>query len=372
MYLEIKWKKIWPYEWIIKSDNSVEWNVLPILYDNAKIELFKDSSLRYSLWYKISKNLLWKEIKYADIINENTWETFSFQVSNIFLATIFENDLKVLALVWEELKLYENFWKSEKLIENDWDKKELTPLWYFDMFVSCDDEFYYPLILNEKISKDYQVRKFYDYYWYKSYEDEYWNEHLIMLIEADTSTENKEVWYFVDNFNIISENITFNWDDSEYVEVWDINSDWDIFLTSTSWKKWYLDKSTKKILEWELKTSSQNFTFTRAFEDTDGDFIVWKNDKWFFIIDRTLQKITSKKEEELKFFKDFITHTNFKWYSFFLMLDFSLEIVLVNENWVIVSVTDLDISDKILKLTFLDENIFEVELEWQIKRKYLI
>jgi len=371
MFLTINNKQVWPYEWILKSDNSVDWNILPILYDNAKIELYKNENQRYTLWYKKSTNLLWSELKYADLIDEITWETFSFQVKNIFLATIYQNDFKILALVWNEIKLYENFWKSEKLIENDWDKIELTPLWYYDMFVSYDDNYYYPLILNEKIPLP-EVSRFYDYFWYKAYEDDYWNEHIFMLIEHEKSNENEEIWYFIDNFQIISPKVDF-WNNSEYVEEWDINENWDIYMTLTSGAKWYLDKQNKKLIQGELpKIEKSTFKFTRAFEDTDSDFIVGKNEIWYFIINRNKWKITENDQKNIVYFQDFIKYVGYKEYSFFLMKTIDNEIVLVNENGVIVWNTDIHNSTEVKEIKFTSENIFEIILiSWE-KRQYII
>lgn len=370
MYLKINWKEIWPYEAIMKSDNSVEWDILPILYDNATIELYKNADKRYTLAYKKSTNLFWKELKYADIIDENTWETFSFQVSNIFIAKIVNNDFKILAKVWNELKIYENFWKSEKLIESDWDKSELTPLWYFDMFVSYDDDFYYPLVLNDKNNKT-EINRFYDYFWYKAFEDDNWGKHLFMLIEDETSTEINSKWYFVDNFNIISKRLDFDWDDSQYVEEWNINWDWDIYMTITNWSSWYLDKETKEIVKWKISNSS-SFDFTRFFEDTDSNFIVWKNTKWLFIIDRTKSEISDKKQESIVYFKDFIKSCVYNDFTFFLMQTFDQEIVLVNENQAIIWYTDLFITDNVKNISFLSDNIYEVELQNWEKRQYVI
>lgn len=371
MYLTINNKKVWPYEWILKSDNSIEWNILPILYDNAKIELYKNQEQRYTLWYKVSTNLLGNEIKYADIINEITGETFSFQVKNIFLATIQNNDVKILALVGNEIKLYENFWKSQKLIENDGDKKEMTPLWYYDMFVSYDDNYYYPLILNEKIPKP-EIQRFYDYYGYKAYEDDYGNEHLLMLIEHEKSSDTEEIWYFVDNFQIISPKVDF-WNDTEYVEEWNINEDWVIYMTVTSGVKWYLDTIQKKLIHGlPPKKDKSAFSFTRAFEDTDGDYIVGKNEHGYFIINRTKWKITESNQKAIIYFKDFIKHTRFWEYSFFLFQTNDHEVVLVNENSFIVWHTDIHEPSHIKNIQFLQENIFEIILQSWEKRQYII
>lgn len=371
MYVTINSQKIWPYLWILASDNSVQWDILEIIYDTAVIELYKNENIRYTLAYKKTKNLLWWEMKYADIINEVTGETFSFQVKNIFLAKIIENDLKVLALVWDEIKLYENFWKSEKLIEPDGDKKEITPLWYYDMFISYDDNYYYPLILNEHIAWNTQIKRFYDYYGYKAYEDDAGKEHLLMLIEDEKSNDKEEIWYFIDNFNIISPKVDF-WDDSEYVEEWNISENGDIYITSTSWKKWYLDKVNKKIVEWSLWQIKNTFSFTRIFEDSDGDYIVWENSNWVFIINRNKINLSQKDQKNIKYFKNFITHTRNNNYSFFLVQNEDDEIILLNENAVEILHTDLSIQNEINSIHFKGENIVEFLLvNWE-KRIYMI
>lgn len=371
MYLTINNKKVWPYEWILKSDNSIEWNILPILYDNAKIELYKSQEQRYTLGYKVSTNLLGNEIKYADIIDEITGETFSLQVKNIFLAIIQNNDVKILALVGNEIKLYENFWKSQKFIENDGDKKEMTPLWYYDMFVSYDDNYYYPLILNEKIPTP-EIQRFYDYYGYKAYEDDYGNEHILMLIEHEKSSDTEEIWYFIDNFQIISPKVDF-WNDTEYVEAWDINEDWVIYMTVTSDRKWYLDTAQKKFIPGLPPKKEKNiFNFTRAFEDTDGNYIVGKNEYGIFIINRNKWEITESDQKSIIYFKDFIKHTRFWKYSFFLFQSNENEIVLVNENSFIVCHTDIHSPSQIKNIQFLQENILEIILHSWEKRQYII
>lgn len=371
MYLTINSQKIWPYQWILSSDNATKWEILEIIYDTAIIELYKNENIRYTLAYKKSKTLLWWEIKYADIIHEVTGETFSFQVKNIFLAKIIENDVKILALVWNKIKLYENFWKSEKLIESDGDKKELTPLGYYDMFISYDDYYYYPLILNQHISSNAQIKRFYDYYWYKAYEDDTGKEHLLMLIEHETSNEKEEIWYFIDNFNIISPKVDFG-DDSEYVEEWDINENGDIYMTTTSGKKWYLDRANNKLIQWTLSQAKNTFAFTRIFEDSDGEYIVWENANGVFIINRNKTNLSQKDQKNIKYFKKFITHTRNNNYSFFLVQNKNDEIILLNEYGVELLTTDLNISNEINSINFKGENIVEFLLKNWEKRVYMI
>jgi len=59
-------------------------------------------------------------------------------------------------------------------------------------------------------------------------------------------------------------------------------------MTVTSGAKWYLDKENKKLIPGiPPKKEKSAFAFTRAFEDTDGDYIVGKNENGYFIINRT-------------------------------------------------------------------------------------
>lgn len=59
-------------------------------------------------------------------------------------------------------------------------------------------------------------------------------------------------------------------------------------MTVTSGVKWYLDTIQKKLIHGlPPKKDKSAFSFTRAFEDTDGDYIVGKNEHGYFIINRT-------------------------------------------------------------------------------------
>lgn len=356
----------WPYEWIINSENKVKWNVLPIFYDTATIEL-KDNINSFTIGYKVTNSIFWKQIKSADIINENTWETFSLQVNNIFVCKVVNWSPEIIALVWDELKLYKDFWKTSIAIEQDWDKKNIVPLGEFDMFIWYNQDYYYPIFLRENHSLNV-VNKFYDYYWYKSYTDLDWKNHFVLLVEWEDSSEVKDAWYFLDNFVKISKRLDF-WDDSEYIEDWNIDEKWDIYMQTTSWQYWYLDKITWNIIK-TVKNKSNNFTYTRYFEDTDSIYIIWKNDNWIFIIDRTVNKISKNDQKNIKYFKDCISSFIDKKITYFLLEDLNWDIVLVDNNSNVLCYTDLTIENKLVKFV-INNNILEVYLNnWEL-RKYL-
>lgn len=374
----------WPYEWIINSENKVKWNVLPIFYDTATIEL-KDNINSFTIGYKVTNSIFWKQIKSADIINEITWETFSLQVNNIFVCKVFNWSPEIIALVWDKLKLYKDFWKTSIDIEQDWDKKNIVPLGEFDMFVWFTQDYYYPIFLwdnnNHNVVKNFYdyypifswdnhnvVKKFYDYFWYKSYTDLDWTNHFLLLVEWEDSTDLKDAWYFLDNFVKISKRLDF-WDDSEYIEDWNIDEYWDIYMQTTSWQYWYLDKITWNTIK-TVKNKSNNFTYTRYFEDTDSIYIIWKNDRGVFIIDRTLSKIDKKTQNNIKYFKDCISSFVDKKEIYFLLEDLNWDIVLVDHSSNVLCYTDLT-TDKKLKNISVINNILEVYLkDWEL-RKYL-
>lgn len=114
------------------------------------------------------------------------------------------------------------------------------------MFVRFDDDYYYPIILDEETRLRATEKRFYDYYGFKSYTDSAGVDHLLLLIEAETSTEEKPIWYWTDNFRKSSDVLDFG-DESEYVEEWEIDSDGRISMTLTSGAKWYIDSVGKPI-----------------------------------------------------------------------------------------------------------------------------
>lgn len=355
------WKVNWPYEAIYHPNGEIEWDINPIIYDNAEIELNWENT-SFVLCYKISKNIFWSEIKYADIINEMTWEIFSFQANNIFMIKIVWDDVRVLAKVWDDLKYYENFWKIEYNIEPDWDKKDLTPLWYYNMYVRFDDDYYYPLIIDSEIHT-WIIKRFFDYYWYKSFTDNEWWRHLIMLIEDE-----KENWYWADNFEIFSEKIYFS-DDIEEIETWDITPDWVITMVTSYETHYYLDENGK-VIEWRPATNTTAFVFTRYYEDTDIDFIVWKNENWYFIINRVTSELSDKQREKIVYLNWFKAYTNNSWKGYFLMVKPSWEIALFDQVSKELMSTDLEETDIVTKITYDGKLLTVILGSWE-NRQYI-
>lgn len=360
-YTKINNKEFWPYEAIMHSWGDTEGDIRPIIFDNAEIDI-NWNTVNYSLCYKISKNLFWKEIKYADIINESSGEVFSFQVNNIFLIKVYEEDLKLLARIWENLKFYENFWKTDLDIEPDWDKADLEPLWYFDMFLSYDDDFYYPLILDKRIKESAQIKRFWDYYWFRSYVDVNWGKHFLLLIQDENDD-----WYWVDNFKKISQNIDF-WNDTEEIETWNITQNWKIYTETNLSNKYYLDDNWV-LVKWIAEESGDAFLFLRHFEDTNSDYIIWKNTNGLFIINRNQTDIDEDEQKNIFYFKKYISFLN-KWKDiYFLMEKNNWEVVFVNKDSDELILTDLDSSCEVSEISF-DGDILNIKLKnWEL-RKY--
>ncbi len=369
-FLDINGKKIGPYMAIKDSIWNVKWDILPIIYDNADIEL-SNWKVSYSLCYKVSKNLFWKEIVYVDLIDEKSWEAFSYQVKNIYFLKIWEQDIHLIARVWDELKYFSNFWRTNTNIESDWDKVDLTPLWYFDTFITYDDNYYYPLFLDWKNHSGY-VKKFYDYYWSRAFEDENWEKHFYMLIEHYNSCEQNPVWYFVDNFKIISEKLYFD----DYVEKWDVDADGDIYMETTNLNHYYiLVWKSDRIVKWKKTKISKPkdipFLFTRYFEDSDSHYIVWKNDEWYFIISKLESVITLEQQKNLVYYKEFLWFN--KENKFFIMLNYAWEVVLLDIFWKLVLTTDLEETDKIKNIHVNDDKmLINIVLENGELRPYVV
>lgn len=243
--LEIQGRSFGPYEALIYPDGSTKGDMRPILYDAAMISLV-GTGRSFALGHKISKNLFGKDLHYADVIDMQSGESFSLQVSNIFLLKVVSEDVKILAKVGDTLRWYQNFGKTEFLIEPDGDKKELTPLGYFDMYIRYDDDFYYPIILDENIRKSATVERFFDYYGFKTYTDTSGANHFILLIESEESTEAEPVWYWTDNFRKSSDILEFD-DETESVENWEINDRGQISMVLTSGTHWYVDNGGKLV-----------------------------------------------------------------------------------------------------------------------------
>lgn len=250
--LYINWKIIGSYNAIYYSYGSSEWNFSSIIHPTAKIQLqWKDS--HFSLWYREKKGFFgfWKKEKFIDVINMETGNIFSFPVSTIFFAKVFENDLKIITKYKESLKFYEYFKESNIKIEPDWYNEELRPFWAYDVFIGYNDNgIYFPLIYNEEILKQTKVKNFYDYDNYKFYVDSNWKQHFVLLIEEQKNTETDEYWYFIDNFKKISERLIFN-DETEnelyFIENWSIDLDGVIHLSRGNGTNWIINKDGKLI-----------------------------------------------------------------------------------------------------------------------------
>lgn len=367
--LSVADKKLWPYESIAYPNGDISGDIRPILYDTAHIKLL-DANKSYSLCYKESKNLSGKKIAYVDIVDMETGVFFSLQVSNIYYIDVFEWQPHIVAKIGKELRYYKDFWVIQKPIEPDGDKWDLTPLWVFDMFLSYDDDYYYPLIFSREHSVLAKIRRFYDYYGYRSYIDPNGWEHFIMMIEDERSTESDPYWYWVDNFVPISEKITLSED--QYVETWELDPYGNIQFTITNGGKYSIDKSTKEMHDgWVLPSGSNHFSFVRAFDDTDADEIVAKSELGYFIIDRNLSSITKNDQAKIVYFKEFFwclspSEANAA-YPRFLMLKEDDQIVLINEKSEILCGTDLKweytpteatIANNILTVKISDGTIF--------------
>lgn len=365
-YFEIHNKKYWPYHAILHSDGKVEGNILPIIYDNATIELYASPSDRYSICYKQSKNILGKQIDYVDIIHEVTGETFSLQTDNIFVAKIVDGDLHIICKIGNEIRLYSNFWKTEMHIEIDEDKSELTPLWYHDIFIGYTDEYFFPIYLDPK--KRGTISQFYDYYGYKFYEDDTGISHFIMFIDIG---EEREQRYFVDNFTPISQEIDF-WSYEEYVTTWDIDEEFFIIMETTLGNMYFIDRQGN-LQKWTPLKEKKTFTYTRFFEDTDSNVIVGKNNKGLFLIERNKQYFTKGEIDRIFFFKDFIKHCTCKeGISFFLVETMENEIVILNDDQAIVSYTMIENKSDVVHMECKELGVIEITLKNGKKEQYLL
>ncbi len=351
--LNIQNRELGPYEAIWYPDGRKEGNMLPLLYDVATISL-KDEKKSFVLCFKKSSSLFGGAIQYADVVDMASGEFFSLQASNIFHFSVENGDPKVIIKIGKELKFYEDFWKKELVVEPDGEKTDLTPLGYFDTFVGIDpvDGLYIPIILSEEKKRLVNVPKFSDYYGFRSYETE-GIQHFLLFVEDQNSTEEAPDWYWTDNFIRISERIDLPLE--EYVEEWNIDRYGNIYFTVTSGKKYHIDKGNGKMLDgWNLPVSS-DFTFVRVYEDTDSNWIVAKNDKWFFIVDATKTNITKTEQEAIVTYSDFIWCLSpseaSKNEPYFLMLTPSEQIVLIDVRGKEVAGTDLTVADVIITAT---------------------
>jgi len=306
----IQWKKVKDYQAIWYANGKREWDMLPIIADQAVIGL-SDGTISYALGYRTSRNLFGKTFSYADVVNMESWEAFSFQVENIFYLGVINGDPKMIARTKDGLKLYENFAQSVKNIEPDADKATLTPLGYYNMFVSYDKDAYYPEIFRTSPSSG-TIKSFYDYFGFQAFEDSM-GKHFILFIEDAQSTEENPVWYFVDNFRIVSEAIRFTKfipdDSEEYVEDWWVDAAGVINLKATTTWYYHLD-SAWILVKWATKSKENTFTFVKYFEDTDIPEIVGKNPQGYFLIDRDKTTLNQKETKNIVYYKDFLAYTH--------------------------------------------------------------
>lgn len=302
--LSAGWRELGPYEAIQYPNNDIDWDIRPILYDTASINLM-DASRSFSLCYKETKNLSGKKISFVDVIDMENGEFFSLQVSNIYYFNVFEWIPHIVWKVGNTLVYFEKFWKSQKPIEADGDKHELTPLGAFDMFLTYDDDYYYPLIFSGDHQKIAKTERFFDYYGWRSYVDPNGWEHFVLMIEDERSTEEDPYWYWVDNFIPVSEKIVLSED--QYVEDWNLDPYGNIKFTITNGTKYHIDKNVgDMVLGWEWLSVSNNFSFIREYDDTDGDEIVAKNENGSFIIDRNLTEISESDQKDIIYFPQFV------------------------------------------------------------------
>lgn len=359
--LEILGRTFGPYEAVVYSDGTTKGDIRPILYDAAIIQL-SDNTHSFAMGYKISKNLFGKELHYVEIVNIKSGETFSLQVSNIFLMKVVTGDLKILAKIGNELKWYENFGKTEYQIEADGDKKEITPLGYFDMFIRYDDDYYYPIILDGNIRTQSTVKRFYDYYGFKSYTDSNNTDHLIILIEADTSTEAKPIWYWTDNFRKSTDILEFG-DDSEYVEEWEIDSDGRISMILTSGAKWHVNENGNMVRgELPMKKTNE-FAYTRFFEDTDASVIIGKNINGLFLMERNKTKLTEREQNSIVYFENFLACFKNGESPFFLIKTKTEDVIIVNREGTEILTTDLSGSEEIDSFVYENNGTYSVQVK---------
>lgn len=372
-YISTGGRKLGPYTAIQHPNGDIQWDIRPILYDTAHIHLI-DTIASYALCYKETKSLSGKKIAFVDIVNMADGIFFSLQVSNIYYCDVFDWQPHIIAKIGKELVYFENFWKSQKPIEADGDKHELTPLGAFDMFVTYDDDYYYPLIFSGDHQKLAKTKKFYDYYGWKSYVDSNWWKHFVMMIEDIRSSESDPYWYWVDNFVPVSEKIVLSED--QYVENWELDSYGNIKFTITNGSKYHIDKNVGTMVPgWGWLSKSHDFTYIREYDDTDSDMIVAHNDRGTFIIDRNLTEITESDQKNIVYFPKFIWCLSpseaDRITPCFLMTKDDGQIVLIDSQSRILCGTDLKYEHEIITATIL-ENILTVVISNGDTYSYII
>ncbi len=355
-------RELWPYEAIQYPNGSIQWDIRPILYDSADIVLM-DTKVSYALCYKESKSISGKKIQFVDVVDMDTGIFFSLQVSNIYCFRVTDGVPHVIAKVGKELLYFKDFAQTVLKVEADGDKWELTPLGDFDMFITYDDNYFYPIIFSKEHEQLAQVRNFVDYYGWRSYTDPNGWEHFVLMIEDSRSTESNPYWYWIDNFVQISDKIVFPED--QYVENWTLDPYGNILFNITNGSKYHIDKSVGKVVPgWDNVPASTNFSFVREYDDTDTDAIVAKNDAGYFIIDRNKTKITPDEQAKILYFQKFVyclspSEANAATARFLMMKDDG-QIVLIDENSYIICGTDMVWEDDIISAGIKD-NVLAVQ-----------
>ncbi len=351
--VSIKNRTVGEYSAVWYPDGKIDGDMRPIIYDAATIEL-SDSKASFILGYKESKNLFGLSISYTDIINVDTGESFSFQVNNIYLIKIIDWDPKVIARVGEQLRYYENFWSTEWGIEPDWDKKELTPLGYYEYFLKFDEEYFYPLILRADANIPKYIDRFFDYYGFRSYDDEKGGQHFILLIEDKTSSEDEPIWYFVDNFSRVSETLDFG-DDSE-VETWTLDGNGTIIMTLCDKRECYIDASGH-IAYGKPEWKKNDFEFVRYFEDTDADVIVGKNDNGVFLVDAKKTIISDSEKWKIRYFSDLLFVKKQGGQPIFVMKEWDEEATIIDKNSNNIAYVELSTA----------QDLASIEIDWDLR-----
>lgn len=371
--LSVSGRSLGPYEAIQHPNGDTEWDIRPILYDTAHINLL-DKDKSFSLCYKETKNLSGKKIAFVDVVDMSDGSFFSLQVSNIYYFDVFAGVPHIVWKVWNDLICFENFGKTQSPIEADGDKHELTPLWAFDMFLTYDDDYFYPLIFSGDHKKLATIKQFYDYYGWRSYVDPNGGEHFVMMIEDERSTKEDPYWYWVDNFVQISEKIVLAGD--QYVEEWELDPYGNILFTITNGSKYHIDHTVGRMVPgWDNLPSSTNFSFVREYDDTDADEIVAKNANGYFIIDRNISEISEKDQKAIIYFKKFVWCLSPSEASretpCFLMMTDDDQVVLINSKSEILCGTELKWEYDITSAT-ITNSILTVETSDKKKFIYIV
>ncbi len=366
-------RELWPYEAIEYPNGDIDGDIRPILYDTADISLM-DTKVSFALCYKESKSISGKKIQFVDVVDMATGLFFSLQVSNIYCFRVTDGTPHIIAKVGKDLLYYKDFARSVYKIEPDGDKGDITPIGAFDMFITYDDDSYYPIIFSKERMQIAQVHKFVDYYGWRSYTDPNGGEHFILMIEDERSTESDPYWYWVDNFVPISEKIIFPND--QYVENWTLDPYGNIIFDITNGSKYHIDKSIGKVIPgWDNLPTSTNFSFVREYDDTDTDAIIAKNDNGYFIIDRNKTKITPDEQEKIIYFQKFVwclspSEANTAT-ARFLMMKGDGQIILVDENSYLICGTDMVWEDDIITASIVD-NVLLIETSNRGNLAYII